>query len=651
MTKIHILPPNLANKIAAGEVVERPASVVKELVENSIDAGATKIIVEIENGGLNRIKVSDNGEGMTSEDAKLCFKRHATSKIEFEKDLYEVVSLGFRGEAIASIASVSQVILQTKQKNSLEGLEIENLGGDIKGERPCGCPEGTIFEINNLFFNTPVRKKYLKTIATEFGHIANMISNIALGFPHVAFRLSHNKQVLFDLPGNQKMNERIFALLGREIYDSLLPIEAKGPNISVSGFLTKPNVSRSNRNHQYLFVNQRAISSQVISRAIYDAFHSLLPDRKYPIFVLNIEINPLEVDVNIHPRKLEVKFLYQQEVYSFVKNACKKVLEENVLAPQVKFEMPDGDTGGVSGDSFNAGRLAGEKFGVIGAGQVGDGKMSSGAGGSGYGLPSHTGRSAGSRPYGDKVGRPDLRTVKQALDFTKNFLLGKSETGANNFAGQSGFGDGGLGADTTTAISSKTKLIPVAQIKNSYIVAHDEGGIVLIDQHAAHERINYMKLMKGFNDDLNKGLAVQRLITPINVDLTINQAGALAENLEIMTKLGFEIEHFGGNTYLIQGIPAIFVKIKDDVRDILIDTIDDLANEKIPAEVSLKKEHIINYIACRSSVKFGQVLGRNEQIALIAELEGMDQQYTCPHGRPTMIRLDFGELEKRFLRG
>lgn len=600
--KIKILPPHLANKIAAGEVVERPASVVKELLENSLDAGADEIVINIENGGLKKIKIADNGCGMSVRDAKMSFERHATSKISCEADLYSIKSLGFRGEAIASIASVAMIKLQTRQKGDVQGVAIENNGGSIFSESACGCPEGTIFEIENLFFNTPARKKFLKTLVTEFGHISAVVLQAALGFCDKAFILTHNDQLHYNLPGGQTLNERIYSLLGKEIFENLIPIEEEGSEITISGFIVSPSVNRNSRKHQYLFVNQRAVQSAAISKAIQDAFHSLLPSGRYPIFIINLKINPLEVDVNIHPRKLEVRFLHQQEVYSFVKKAVKSVLESHNLTPDIFLEPAPRPRSSFA--SYLPGRHVDEK------------------------------------------------NVRNAFDFTKNFSSSyeKQLPPSQLFGSQpEQFGIStaekfGTVAEITS--SPQTKLKPVAQIRNSYIIAEDEDGLVLIDQHAAHERINYMKLMKSFEIELSEGLVKQQLLTPISVNLTLQQASALTDSREIFETLGFEVEHFGENCYLIRSVPTCLNKVAFD--DLIVNILDDLVSDQVPQELEKKREHIINYIACRSSIKFGRPLEYAEQIKLIFDLENLTQKYSCPHGRPTMIRLSFQELEKKF---
>jgi len=334
MPNIKILPENLMNQIAAGEVVERPASVVKELLENALDAGAQRLIIEVEGGGDTYIRITDDGSGMDTTDAVMAFERHSTSKISTTEDLFNIQTLGFRGEAIASIASVSYFTLQTKKKGDLEGTLVICEGGKIKKTRSLGCPEGTQIEVKQLFYNTPARKKYLKNDATEFGHILDTVSGIALAFPEVAFKLVHDKKTVFELPATEDQLVRVRGLLGRGVADELIPVFYGGTNVKLEGFIGKPSIARANRNSQFLYVNRRQVRSHVLSYAVKQSFYSLLPKEKYPVFLFFVTLNPQLVDVNVHPRKQEVKFSNEKEIFSIFTIACKKALEKHVLAPK-----------------------------------------------------------------------------------------------------------------------------------------------------------------------------------------------------------------------------------------------------------------------------------------------------------------------------
>ena len=490
MSKIKLLPENLINQIAAGEVVERPASVVKELVENSIDAGATRIIVEVSEGGESFIRITDDGEGMDKEDAIMAFERHATSKIANNEDLFNIRTLGFRGEAIASIASVSLMTLTTKKRGSNEGNAIENTGGVVSDIKTIGCPEGTKIEVRNLFYNTPARKKYLKNSVTEFGHIVDTLTGIALAHYEVAFKFFHDGKVVFDLPSTKDAIVRIGALLGRNVADELIPVFYGGTNIKLSGFIGKPILNRASKGSQYLFVNSREVKSHVLSFAVKQSYHSLIPKDKHPVFLLFFEIDPAVVDVNVHPRKLEVRFSNDKEIFKIVLFAAEKALETFVLTPKINTDSPQ-------------------------------------------------------NYYTDRV--------HKSLQEEQNSLLAEKEdlvkTGVQNY-GQQNFevivskkdlmsGDLGESVSEPVLRKSENEIHVLAQLSDSYILCQQDKDLVLIDQHAAHERIRYTQLLSEFE---NKDKNIQKLLLPLNFDLSIGDVEILKENIEIFNNAGFEIE-------------------------------------------------------------------------------------------------------------
>lgn len=582
--KIKLLDAHLADKIAAGEVVERPASVVKELLENALDAGADTIDVAVEQGGFQAITLKDNGCGMNAADAKMAFERHATSKISCEADLYSLRSFGFRGEAISSIAAVAKVKLRTREQKSPAGYELENNGGKLERETLCACTEGTIWEIRDLFFNTPVRKKFLKTPGTEFGHIAATVTQSALAFPDRAFKLSHNKQITYDLPRHQTLPERIYALLGREVWEKLIPIDGSGCEIGIKGFLATPAINRNSRRQQYLFVNQRPIQSPIINRAVQDAYHSLLPAGRHPLFVFNLEINPLEIDVNVHPRKLEVRFLRPTEIYEFVRAEVKKALAQNDLTPKIAFTFTE-------------------------------------------------------KQWERDRPQPAAKHINMSPNSAGDFPARQLFSVAENDQEKITFS----GAIQTLP---ETKLRPIAQVNNSYLIAGDEDGLVIIDQHAAHERINYAKLKEAWEKNLANGLLKQQLLNPITLDINPAQAAALMENQAILANMGFEIEEFGGGSYLLRTGPSLLRN--SDYGELLISLLDELSEGKAPKEIEARVERIINFMACHAAIKFGRFMEQSEQSALLRDLERIEQKFTCPHGRPTMIRFNFNELAKKF---
>jgi DNA mismatch repair protein MutL len=576
MSIIKILPENLVNQIAAGEVVERPASVAKELLENSIDAGADRITLEITGSGDEMIRITDNGYGMNHEDAKLAFERHATSKIAETDDLFQISTMGFRGEAIASIASVSHVTLQTKLKGNDVGTKVICVGGKIEKHEECSCPEGTSIEVRNLFYNTPARKKYLKTPSTEYQHILNDFQATALTYPGVHFKLVHNEKASFEYPKTNELVDRVHTVLGKNTADACIPIFYGGTEISIEGFIGKPELARKGSKHQYLFVNNRHISHPLFSYALSQSYHSLLMDGKKPFYVINIRIDPKLIDVNVHPRKLEIRFLNQSKLFRILQSAAKVSLEKNVLMPEIP-----------------------SKLGVPGK----------------YDLPG---------------------TVNQALEFTEQISSSNVRDLTPGRLNKYAYKQDGL---------SQLSMTPLTQIAKSYILAENEEGLVLIDQHAAHERIRFEELMDEYE---KKEPAKQQLLIPQNIELSPLEVEIFSDNKEIFNKLGFEIEVFGGNTFIIHSIPAPIAK--ENIENVILNVLNDVADKKKTHEVKNPQERIIEYMACRSAIKFGKDLSLDEMMSLIRQLDKLKRPYTCPHGRPSMIKLTFHELEKMFKR-
>lgn len=583
MSLIKILPENLVNQIAAGEVVERPASVVKELVENSIDAGAENIIVELKNGGETFIKVIDNGSGMSKEDCELALQRHATSKISEEADLWKINTMGFRGEAIASIASVSRLTIKSKRESDMAGTELYCEGGEILTIKETGMSTGSRMEVSNLFFNTPVRQKYLKKESTELAQVSSLLNSIALAHPEVSLKLIHNGKTIFDLPRVTDLISRISDIFGIATAEAMIPVFFGGSAFQIDGFIGKPAISRSSTKHQYFFVNGRPIQHYLLANTIKSAFHSLLMENKKPVFLLNIKIDPALIDVNVHPRKVEIRFEDQQTLIKAVYGCVKTALEKNVL-------MPKGFTESRSymSDSFP--------------------KIESGGYGSGYG----SGAFQMPKRRGD---------VQDAMDFSQNIMAERE----------------------TQSIKEKPSMQSISQVANSYIVAQNEDGLVLVDQHAAHERVRYEQLMNQLEAQEK---AVQPLLTPLQIEFTSSEVMLVEDNLEVFEKLGFEIEPFGGNTFIINGVPSFLAG--EDVDQVVRGVLDDISNEKAPSKLQGRIEEIVNYMACRSAIKFGQRLNLPEMQALIQQMDELKRPYTCPHGRPTMVSLSLSELEKMF---
>lgn len=571
---IRLLPESLINQIAAGEVVERPASVVKELIENAIDAKATRIDVQVKNAGKEEIVVIDDGEGMSQEDAFLALKRHATSKIADAGDLTHILTMGFRGEALASIAAVSKLTLETRLKERNSGTRIVSEGEKMTHDTEVGCPPGTSIRVADLFFNTPARRKYLKSDTTELNHSIGTVTEIALAFPEIHFRLTSNGHVIFDAARSEEPLDRIRVLLGKDTASHLIPIFYGGEQVQVKGFIGKPEITRGTKFAQHLFVNQRAIKNNALAYAVSEGFHTLMPQGRYPVFIMNIIIDPSEIDVNVHPRKLEIRFQNQEALFQIIKKAVKMSLETHVLAPKIALSRPQFQTSGQEEVVIEPHGTSDRKHIPL--------------------TPSF---------------HQQLPTVNEALKFTEKWLT----------------------------------LSPIAQVAASYIIAREDNGIVIIDQHAAHERYMYEKFMKTYG---KKKEISQALLIPCLLELSHREVEMLKSQKEILENLGFEIEHRSMNAFHVTSIPSCLRQ--DDIRDVILGVLDDCIKEEIGKSVEEKREKLLTFMACRSAIKFGRMLTTEEQFDLVRKLENLDQKYTCPHGRPTMIRLSYQELEKRF---
>ena len=589
MSIIKVLPESLINQIAAGEVVERPASVVKELVENSIDAGAKSIVVELKDAGKSFIKIIDDGCGMIPEDLELALQRHATSKIRDEADLWKIKTMGFRGEALASISSVSKMIIRSKTANDLAGTEIQSVGGEIKVKQEVGMPSGTQIEVYDLFFNTPARQKYLKQDSTELGHVTSILDMIALAHPELSFKLVHNDKVIFDLARSSDLISRVADIFGKATSEAMLPVFYGGSAFQIDGFIGKPLLSRSTSQHQYFFVNGRPIQHFLLANTIKTAFHSMLMENKKPVFILNIKIDPALIDVNVHPRKTEIRFEDQQSLIKVVYGCVKVALEKNILIPKGFTESQR-----YMSDSFPKDEVS------SGESELG-----------------------GFMKFG---GSP----VKQ-----ENFNFGMGEVKAETRQAE--------GIQTGAVTEKRFDMKPIVQIFNSYIVAQNESGLVLIDQHAAHERVRFEELISQFE---NQEKSVQPLLMALQMELSNEEVSLIKENMDIFNGLGFEIEPFGGNTFVIHAVPVFLAK--ENMEEVIKGVLDDILNQKNTSKMHGRREEMLTYMSCRSAIKFGQKLSLIEMQALIMQMEKLQRPYTCPHGRPTMVSLTMDELGKMF---
>ncbi|HLO03169.1 MAG TPA: DNA mismatch repair endonuclease MutL, partial [Symbiobacteriaceae bacterium] len=563
MGRIHLLDERTANQIAAGEVVERPASVVKELVENSLDAGAKRIVVEVEGGGRQLIRVTDDGHGMSPEDAERSLLRHATSKIRSAADLMTVTTMGFRGEAIPSIASVSRFELITREHDQDEAFRLMVDGGTIAERGEWGAPPGTRITVRDLFFNTPARLKYLKTSATEMAQIADHLTRLALARPDVAFRFHSGQTQVFATPGTGTLLDAATALLGRPLIKELLPVEYRDDACSVNGFIGRPGIARAGRNHQYFFVGGRAIRQIPVRFALEEAYAHLLPNGRYPVCILFLDVPPGEVDVNVHPAKAEVRFEREREVKGSVYKATRQALAAHLLIPGTTVS-PEGEVVVPDRAGEKAAALglspAGEAPDAANTGWIPPGARRMGAGG-GQALPPPWVGEGTSRPYPGPADGPHQQQIRwdrvaEALDSPplptgglRSVLQGRSTTGEPIPEPEAWIGPSGA----LTGAGLIRMLRPLGQVHSSYIACDGPEGLYLIDQHAAHERIFFERLYAALDA---QEAPVQPLLFPIALDLTPAQLAVWTEHAELFKESGLLAEPFGGTTLLISGIPA-----------------------------------------------------------------------------------------------
>lgn len=641
MPQIALLSQETIDKIAAGEVIERPSSVVKELVENAIDAGSSAVTVEIKEGGISFIRISDNGCGIEREQIPLAFLRHSTSKIKSVEDLFTVTSLGFRGEALSSIAAVSQVELITKTNGDFTGSRYLIEGSKEVSLEEIGAPDGTTFIIRNLFYNTPARKKFLKSAQTEGTYIHELMQRMILSHPDVAFKFIMNNQVKLQSSGNGNIKDIIYHLYGRDITKALLPIAHESELFKVSGFIGKPMISRGNRGYELYFVNGRFIRSQILSKAIEDAFKPFLMQHQYPFTVLYFEIDSSLLDVNVHPTKMELRFSNQQELYREVQNILSAALVHRDIIPEVpvdtpkKNEMEAPKIEKVMPEPFEQKRLEEIRKAVR--------KDSP------YEVK-YPARQPERRETWHAQSQPEHKPpVKEQLHASgvtgtekelakEAYVLREEET-----YGAKPEGSYEQGSFLKEEEMAKQKII--GQLFDTYWLVEYNDRLFIVDQHAAHEKVMYEKLKKQFE---KKEFTSQAISPPIVITLSMREAEVLERFKEQFTKLGFEIEHFGGAEYSICGVPGNLYRL--NTRDVLIDMLDELTDgisERATTDVILDK---IASMSCKAAVKGSQRLSLPEMEQLMKDLMKLDNPYNCPHGRPTIIAMSKYEIEKKFKR-
>lgn len=655
MPQIALLSQETIDKIAAGEVIERPSSVVKELVENAIDAGSSAVTVEIKEGGISFIRISDNGCGIEREQIPLAFLRHSTSKIKSVEDLFTVTSLGFRGEALSSIAAVSQVELITKTNGDFTGSRYLIEGSKEVSLEEIGAPDGTTFIIRNLFYNTPARKKFLKSAQTEGTYIHELMQRMILSHPDVAFKFIMNNQVKLQSSGNGNIKDIIYHLYGRDITKALLPIAHESELFKVSGFIGKPMISRGNRGYELYFVNGRFIRSQILSKAIEDAFKPFLMQHQYPFTVLYFEIDSSLLDVNVHPTKMELRFSNQQELYREVQSILSAALVHRDIIPEVpvdtpkKNEMEVPKIEKVMPEPFEQKRLEEIRKAVRKdspyeikypvSRPMGTGAVSSAT-------QEKLLDTIKSMPPEDmmeerirKEPLPEQSKKETEKELAKEaYVLREEET-----YGAKPEGSYEQGSFLKEEEMAKQKII--GQLFDTYWLVEYNDRLFIVDQHAAHEKVMYEKLKKQFE---KKEFTSQAISPPIVITLSMREAEVLERFKEQFTKLGFEIEHFGGAEYSICGVPGNLYRL--NTRDVLIDMLDELTDgisERATADIILDK---IASMSCKAAVKGSQRLSLPEMEQLMKDLMKLDNPYNCPHGRPTIIAMSKYEIEKKFKR-
>ncbi len=602
MPKIKILPETLSNKIAAGEVVERPASVVKELLENALDADSTRIIIEVEKGGQSLIQVSDNGIGMSADDALLAIERHATSKISSVDDLFAIQTLGFRGEALPSIASVSRFSLVTRDKSADVGTQITIEGGKVQRVSEVGAPQGTLVSVKQLFFNTPARKKFLKTVATEMSHIADTVSRIALGHPEVQFRLVHNHKVVKSWPPAPRHVDRIVEVLGKDVRSDLHAIQSKRNGLVVSGWIGSPAITRRTSRGLYVFVNDRFVRDRTIQHGVFAGFAQRLVKGQFPVAVIFIQVPFDQVDVNVHPTKNEVRFVNPHQVHEAVKGAIAQTLYE---MERINWRPS----------------LASQKTPQV----VESLKPFT---------PENRDQASS---WQDQISHPETSLNEPSASSQQPVASGQvHQQPAADLQGRQEqiFDNKGFSA-----------LRIVGQVHGTYIVCESDAGLVLIDHHAAHERIVFEQLQRRADD---QPAAAQKLVVPETLELNFREAEILAQMIPDLKTLGLEIEPFGKNSFVIKAVPGLLAG--HDLKPMIVEIVEKTAETGYAPGLEEALDECRRVMACHGSLRARQTLSPEQIRQLLAQLDACEHPSHCPHGRPTWIRWDLATLQKSFKR-
>ena len=603
--QIRVLSEELANQIAAGEVVERPASVVKELLENSIDAGATLIRIDIEGGGKKKIRIMDNGMGMLPEECRIAFSRHATSKISDFSDLETIHSLGFRGEALPSIASVAKVRCTSARSENQGGKLIVVEGGELIEEKDFACPQGTTIEVAQLFYITPARSKFLKGDSTEFSHITQVVTQQALAYPSIQFQLTHNgREVIQTLPSDQ-IHYRIAELFGTELAKSLVQVKSSSGDYRLEGYVSNPVFTRSNRSAQYCFINGRFVRDKVVLHATQQGYSHLLPKGQHPALFLYLNMDPKLLDVNVHPSKAEVRFAFQQDVHQFISRSIREALEKNLQSPVEGLQPVYED------------------------------------------IPIKTN-------YEKPFYREDSSWVNKSEEVAA-FKQGDLSEALRNMTSSHGFHSKissspqqVMGFDKAPIPVSNliySEFEPLGQLNSSFIIMQGKKGLLVVDQHVAHERILYERFRESAK---KKKIEVQNLLFPLTVEFSPAETELLIFHLDRLKQLGLELETFGKNEFLLRSVPAILKNI--DNEKLLRDTIELLPKDGDENILHEKYEDVLIMMSCRNAIKVNHPLNLDQIRKLISDLEQTSMPFTCPHGRPISLLFGMDDILKKFLR-
>jgi DNA mismatch repair protein MutL len=671
MSRIRILPETVANKIAAGEVIERPASVVKELLENALDAGARSVRIETESGGKRLIRVIDDGCGMNHDDALLAFERHATSKLRTADDLLSIATLGFRGEALPSIAAISRLLLETRDADEGEGTRIEFAGGKLLGVKPAGVPVGTSISVADIFYAVPARRKFLKSETTELGHIASLVTHYALAHPDRHFLLKTQSQEILNCSPVEKLADRVYQIFGRQALDELTEIppteaavrgaisepplepEERPATLRVSGFTSRPEVQRSNRNGIYIFVNRRLVRDRLLLHAISEAYRNIVPPGVFPVVLLFLDMPYEEVDVNVHPAKIEVRFRHPQFVHDFTRDALRQAL--SVARPIPGFPAARAATAAGGAATLSAATNGGSTAFAAGAAAIDPAYLSSANPGVIPGVPPGPPRAMIPRSFGDVAsaaegfelsGAPN-RPISQRLQFdptgASDFSLGPQESGAPAVAAA------GIGvAETPGALPSVediADLKPLGQVNSSFIVAVNGEGLWIIDQHVAHERVLFEQHLRARR---NGELGGQRLLVPLIVELNPRQLAIFEQIGEELRANGFEAELMGARSVAIQAAPAGINS--GDAEKLLYEILDGIARENQAISIDSLQAKIAASTSCHAAIKVNTPLDPAKMEWLLGELAKTEYPMSCPHGRPVVLRYSVREIERAFKR-